>query len=186
MPLHASRFTFHARDAEKAAAMDRAIEYEDALVAGAGGLATEATEGTEILTLTHSRKERIMLDEGLLEQLGAACEECAAAEAKVRDICRRIAVSDLAAAPAEPVKARRSGRRPKAPAVEAGDRKVRSDSLPGRKQYGKKVVCAACGATVGSRIVGDNRLPLNHKDAEGNRCKGIFMTAREAGEDAES
>ncbi len=123
-----------------------------------------------------------MLDKGLLQELNEAFVEMADAEGKVRDICRRIAESDAATGIAEPPKAKRGGRKPKertqAPAGGGKDE--------GKKEYWIKVKCQACGRQMGSRVIGTNRFPINHKDAEGNRCRGIFMTAREAGEDAES
>lgn len=150
------------REEDKAAALDRAIEYEDAL--------------------PDSDKDCHMIDRQLLQELDEAAGDMAAVEERIRGICAKIAASggpgQETLVPAIGVTSGNSkpshgpGRgRPGWRAAVKDDPAVKATARPW-----KKIVCPVCRETMGSRRFQDVDYPILHKnDQTGEACKGSFV-----------
>ncbi len=141
-------------DEEKAAALDAALDYEDAL---------EENPKSEIRN--PQSRNYPMLNEQLFVELGQAVRRHDEVECEIREICRRIAADGEASATENPQSAIRnpkSGRRRAAPA-NTKLRRPRAPREPGQKdEPWKKVTCSKCGSVTGSRVVAGKRYPTAH------------------------
>lgn len=154
-------------DEEKAAALDRAIEFEDAWRPPA--------------------KECIMIDRTLLTELDAAAGEIRAAEDRFIAICRKIAGKDEGGRQEPTVAAigvvgGNPGTAPTGKAATGrGHRPPDPEDIgPSKKEYWFKVHCAVCKESKGSRIYEGVRYPVLHKNPDtGENCKGSFKAGVE-------
>lgn len=143
------------RNLEKQRALDRAIDYKDR------SIGATKRKGSKM----NDRKD---VEVDIEQELIDATSELVAARAKLRDICRRYAEGKGGSVtPAKPDAG--TGHTPKA---RTGGLRA---TLDGKKQFAKKIKCVDCGTVTGSRLIGEESFPLNHKDPRtGTRCKGIF------------
>ncbi len=161
------------RDEERAAALDAAIEYEDAWPLG--GLA-DPGKGC---AMDNNEQANVVDSVDDMDQLIDAVGQLRAAQVLVRERCARIAgVGSAAAAPRVPPHGEPGLAEAKAAhAVKGTGRgvaRVRSPKEPGQiDEPWKKVKCSRCGAITGSRVVKGLRYPAGHY-AEGTQavCPG--------------
>lgn len=135
-------------DEEKAAALDAAIDYEDAWLG-------QPATGNRLPTT--ELKGQTMLDKDVLLELDEAFAALRQAEDKVVSICARIAAGSP---PAAGLAEARKTRAVRAVTVRRGPHVPRD---PGQKNEPmKKVRCIRCSVVVGSRIVAGKRYPAAH------------------------
>jgi len=141
---------------EKQRALDRAIDYEDRLAR------VPQRKGSHM-------DERKDVKEDIEQELIDATSELVSSRARLRDICRRYAGVTIPFAKVAVTKPGEEQTRQ----VKGRTRGLKQ-SLPGKKQFYKKVKCIECGTVTGSRLLEGRSLPLNHNDPRsGQRCTGI-------------
>jgi hypothetical protein len=157
------------RDEEKAAALEAALDFEDAL-ADAGPPETDNdTDEKENEIMDESKSvdadEYGRLTEADLAELITALHELEAAQLKVRQLCRRCAGDPPGAAVPRACQPA-AGRTPRTPPAWPGPARIaRIPRDPGQKdEPWKKVCCSRCGAVTGSRLLNGKRYPTGHYD----------------------
>ena len=198
MDSHSDAF-LERKDYEKAKALDRAIEFEDAPPHGCAGRrpSVRASTGDPCVAPTSPQSGKApsmnIIDSELMEELNLASGQLVDAQNHFRAICGKIAATGpegIAAVPAAklawiPPLAMDAGgatagtRDPghRATGIGRGHRTpVEGDPAAGVKsQAYHKVACLVCGKQTGSRLYQDQRYPVLHKNQQtGEHCKGSF------------
>jgi hypothetical protein len=156
------------RDEETAAALEAALDYEDALADGGPPETDNDTDEKENWIMDERKSvdaddEYGRLREPDLAELIAALHELEADQLKVRQLCRRCAGE----APEAPVAraSKPAGRTDAAPAGHVRAARIPPD--PGQKnEPWKKVRCGRCGAVTGARLLAGKHYPTGHYDGD--------------------
>jgi hypothetical protein len=145
------------QELEIAAALDRAIEYEDAL--------PETVGPDRSRMIMDERRVEALVGDTDLQELLAACRAYEAARDRVRAACARVAGAGPAAAAGDGpgLDQVHSGRRAAAKRRACKARIARVPADPGQiDKPWQKCKCSRCGSITGSRIVDDQRYPTGH------------------------
>jgi len=158
-------------DDEKAAALDAAIEYEDALPA--------THNQTSNIQKSQRDTEMDFIDGKDMQELNEAAAGVKAAQDRFRAACRRIGGQEPMATEGTETQDKPAGSKARRhTGTGRGHRPPVEGDLPAgqvQKKPWKKIACSVCSEIFGQRIYQGQAYPILHKDpGTGQPCKGSF------------